>query len=56
MLFIGCGVPKFELLGTQAREFRKTSNFISIEDISTATGRTILKGIRRENFEKRIVE
>ena len=56
MLFIGLGVPKFGLLGTTARKFSKTGNLVSIEDICRATGRTILKEIRRENFEKSIVE
>ena len=32
MLFIGGGVPKFELLGTPARESSKTWNLVSIED------------------------
>ena len=56
MLFIGGGVPKFKLLSTPAREFSKTSNLVSIEDICRATGRKILKEIRREHFEKSIVE
>ena len=56
MLFIGGGVPKFELLGTPAREFSKTWNLMSIEDICRATGRKILKEIRSENSEKNILE
>ena len=56
MLFIGGGVPKFELLGTPAREFSKTWNLVSIEDTYRATGRKNLKEIRRENFEKSIEE
>ena len=56
MLFIGGGVPAFGLLGTPDREFWKTWNLVSIEDIYRATSRTILKEILRENFEKSIVE
>ena len=56
MLFIGSGVPKFELLGTPAREFSKTGNLVSTEDTYRATGKKIKKEIRRENFEKSIVE
>ena len=56
MLFIGGGVPKFELLGTTAREFSKISNRVSIENICRATGKKIQKEIRLENFEKSIVE
>ena len=56
MLFTGGGVPMFELLVTPARAISKTWNLVSIEDICRATGRKILKEIRRENFEKSIVE
>ena len=56
MLFIGGGVPKFELLGTQAREFLKAWNLVRTEDTYRATGKKILNEIRRENSEKRIVE
>ena len=56
MLFIGGGVPKFELLRTPATEFSKTWNLVSIKDICRATGRKILKEIRRENSEKNILE
>ena len=56
MLFIGGRVPKFELLGTPVREYSKTWNLVSIEEICRATGMKILKEIRRENFEKSIVE
>ena len=56
MLFIGGGVPKFELLGAPAREFSKTWNLACIEDTYRATGRKMLKEIRLENFEKHIVE
>ena len=56
MLFIGAGVPKSELLGTQAREFSKTWNLVRTEDTYRATGNKILNEIRRENFEKSIVE
>ena len=41
LLFIGGGVPKFELLGTPAREFAKTWNLVSIEDTYRATGKKI---------------
>ena len=56
MPFISGGVPMFELLGTQTREISKKWNLVSIEDTHRATGRNILKEIRRENFEKSIVE
>ena len=56
MLFIGGGVPKFELLDTPAREFPKTWNLVSIEDTYRATGKKMLKEIRLKNFEKSIVQ
>ena len=56
MLFIGGGVPKFELLVIPAWEFSKTWNLMSIEDVCGASSRKILKEIRQENFEKSIVE
>ena len=56
MLIIGGGVPKFELLGTPAREFSKTLNVVRTEDIYIATSKKILNEIRLENFEKSIVE
>ena len=43
MRFIGGGVPKFELLGTPAREFPKTWNLVSIEDTYRATGKKMSK-------------
>ena len=43
-------------LGYPAREFSKTRNLVSIEDTHRATGRKISKEIRRDNFEKSIVE
>ena len=56
MLFIGGGVPKFELLDTPARELLKTWNLVSTQDRDRATGKKIINEIRRENFEKSIVE
>ena len=56
MLIIGDKVPKFGLQGPPAREFSKTSNLVSIEDICRATGRITLKEILWANFEKNIVE
>ena len=56
MLVIDGAVPKFELLGTPAIECSMRLNFVSIEDTYRATGRIVLKEIRRENFEKSIVE
>ena len=43
MLFIGVGVPKFELLDNPAREFLKTWNLVSIEDTYRATGKKFFK-------------
>ena len=40
-LIIGGRVPKFELLGTPAREFSKTWNLVRIEEICRATGMKI---------------
>ena len=56
MLFIGGRVPKVELLGIPARQFSKTWNLVSIEEICRGTGMNISKEIRRENFETSIVE
>ena len=56
MPFIGGGIHKFELLGIPARKFSKRRNLVSIEDTQRATGRKISKEIRRDNFEKSIVE
>ena len=56
MLFIGSEVPKFELLGTPVREFLMTGNLVTIENTQNATGRGVQEEIRRENFEKSIVE
>ena len=50
MLFIGVGVPKFELLDNPAREILKTGNLVSTEDTYRATGKKISKEFRRENF------
>ena len=49
-------VPKFELPATPAREFSKTWNLVSVQEICRATGMNISKEIRLENFEKSIVE
>ena len=46
MLFIGGGVPKFELLDTPAREFSKTWNLVSTQDSDRATGKKIINEIR----------
>ena len=56
MLFFGGRVPKFELLGTPATEFSKTWHLVSREDTYRASGKKILKEIRREKFEKSNVE
>ena len=50
MLFIGVGVPKFELLDNSAREFLKTWNLVSTEDTYRATGKKISFEIPRDNF------
>ena len=56
MLANGVGIPKFELLGTPAREFSKKGNFVSIEDTYSETFREIFKEICPEEFEKSILD
>ena len=55
MLFIGGGVP-VRAPGYPSYGVLKDMNLVSIEDTYRASGKKILKIIRRENFEKSIVE
>ena len=56
MLFIGVGVPKFELLDNPARELLKTWNLVSTEDTYREIRKKIQKKFVGKIFEKSIVE